>query len=271
MAQEHQDAPNEGGDNTKMMTDVTFPSIGEEETPATPDEDSVQAQLRKMEERFEQNQQAFEAERARWQQTVDRLIQTQQTLQPRQEPERPQQQPVDFSDLPDPVDKPDDFKKALAERFERQMSERMTSTLSQYQQQNTQQQTRQQAFDAMWNKFQQDYADLADKTTTLKGAIISEREALQARGVDPQQAILADPDGFMQRVANSMRQELGTTAPEPQAPGSAPAQEPQRPAANRTGGVGGGTNTGGTGGGKAKQPPQFSEQLKKMQLDSGLI
>lgn len=272
MAKENHDAPNEDGANPEMLTDITFPSIGEEEEgEAVPEEDPVQAQMQKLQEQFEQSQQAFNEERARWQQTVDRLIQTQATPQ-RQEPEPPQTQAVDFGDLPDPVDKPEDFKRALAEKFEKQLTDRMSSSLNQYQQQSTQQQTQQQAFDAMWAKFQKDYADLADKTTTLKGAILSEREALQARGVDPQQSILSDPDGFMKRVAANMRAELGITEnPAPTQQEQAPASTPGQQQANRTGGVGGGTNMNGTGAGKTKQPPKFSEQLKKMQLDSGLI
>lgn len=267
MAQEQNDRPNEGGSTPSMTTDITFPPIGEEEQDgAAPETDPVQAQMQKLQEQFEQSQQAFNEERARWQQTVDRLIQTQSAPQ-RQEPEAPKQQPVDFADLPDPVDKPEDFKRALAEKFEKQLTERMSSSLNQYQQQSSHQQTQQQAFDSMWAKFQQDYADLADKTTTLKGAILSEREAMSARGIDPQQAILADPDGFMKRVADSMRKELGTTGGEPPAP-TAPAPEQQ---ANRTGGVGGGTNMSGGGAGKGKKPPSFSEQLKKFQLDSGLL
>ena len=276
MAKEDAQKPEDGSQAPSMNTDITFPPIGEEEPPAEPASapDPVQEQLAKMEARFEANQRAFEEERTRWQQTVDRLIQSQAAPAPAAP--APQEQPkgIYFGDLPDPVDKPEDFKRALAERFEKEISQRLSSTLDQYQQQTSQQQTSQQAFDAMWAKFQQDYSDLADKTTTLKGAIVSEREAMQARGLDPQQAILADPDGFMRRIATKMRDELGVTAPSVQdtevpPPASTPGQGQQT--ANRTAGVGGGSTQNARGTGQPKPPPSFIEQLKKIQLDSGLI
>jgi len=268
MAQEHQN-PQNGGPETELKTDITFPNIGEEDTTAEPEVDPVQAQLRAMEERFEQNQQAFAEERARWQQTVDRLIQAQPQAQP-QTPQQPQAQPIDFGDLPDPVDKPDAFKKALAQRFEQEMQQRLSSSLDSFQQKQTSQQTVQQQLDEVWNRFQQDYSDLASKTITLKGAVLAEREAMQQRNIDPQQGILSDPDGFMSRVATRMRNELGIAAPQQQQQQQQQqAQQPAQPV-NRTAGVGGGSRMNGSGGGD-KKFPSFVDQLKKEQLDKGLI
>lgn len=268
MGQEHDDRPND--DNTpEMKTDITFPPIGEEEQPETPQETDVEARLRMMEERAEQDRQAFQEERNRWQQTVDRLIQSQpQQAAPQPEP----QQSVDFSDLPDPVDKPEEYKKALAQRFEQEMQKRLSSSFENYEQRQNSQRTTAQQLDDVWNRFQQNYSDLAAKEITLKGAVLAEREAMQQRNIDPQQGILSDPDGFMERVASRMRNELGiTNAPSPTQTTPPPASAPGQQQVNRTAGVGGGSNMNNSGGKKDKRPPAFSEQLKEMQLQNGLI
>lgn len=274
MANENATKPDGGQD--PLLTDVTFPPIGEEEAP-TSEETDVEARIRQMEERFEANQAAFQEERARWQQTVDKLI-TQQAPRQEQTPPTPQAQPIDFSDLPDPVDKPEEFKKAMAQRFEQEMNQRMSQQFEQYQHRQTAQQTVSQQLDDVWTRFQGQHPDLAAKTITLQGAVLAERNAMQQRGIDPQRGILADPDGFMNNVAKRMRDELGMAAPEPtsqhQQPGSTPGagqQQQQQQPANRTAGVGGASRVNGGGQGSGKGSPSFIDQLKKTQLDSGLI
>lgn len=271
MADQHQPGNGEqhNAQEPQLGSDMSFPPIGEPEQPETSPESEAEARIRALEERFEQNQQAFNAERERWQQTVDRLIQAQAPRQQEPQQQQRQQQGIDFSDLPDPVDRPDDFKKALAQQFETAINQRLTSTIDQFHTQTTQARTVEQQLNDMWAKFQEDYSDLASKTVTLQGAAMAERNELQRRGVDPQQAMLADPDGFMRRVADRMRSELGMQAPAPQ---QQQQQQQQQPApANRTGGVGGGSNFSGGGKKSGNQPSPFSDQLKKFQLDSGLI
>lgn len=265
-----EDAQNPNGEQQKpeMLSDMTFPPIGEEEQQTAAEggeQNDLAARLQAIEERFEKEQQAFAEERKSWQQTVDRLIQ--QQAAPRHAPAEPQQpQGVDFNDLPDPVDKPEDFKRALAEKFQKTLQAQQQAQ----QQQASQQQSVSQQLDALWERFKSEHADLAGKTITLQGAIVAERNDMQMRGIDPQQGILSDPDGFMRRIADRMRSELGTTTQNdpPPAPGSQ--QTTQQPA-NRTGGIAGGTSVNGSGKGKGKEPPGFLAQLKQSQLDSGLI
>jgi hypothetical protein len=265
MGQEKKEgAPGTNEAGGTLEADMAFPPIGEEEQEPTSQGTEADARLQALEERVERDQKAFADERTKWQQTVDRLIQT-QAAPPKQEENAPQ--PINFSDLPDPVDKPEDFKRALAQKFETEMSQRLSSTVEEVQQRNDTQQSTNQKLDAMWAKFQQDHSDVATKTATLQGAVMAERGALQQGGADPTQRILADPDGFMSRVADRMRSELGV--PAPGAPTAPPA--PGQPKATRTAGVGGGTQAGESGTGKSKQPAGFTDQLKKFQLESGLI
>lgn len=240
---------------------MTFPPIGEEPESQqeeeggekTPDELS---ELRERLERFEAKEREFSERERRMQETIDKLLTSQQAQQRPAQSSGPEQ--ISFNDLPDPVDKPDEFKRTLGERMQRMLASQ--------QQAQTQQQTRQQRLDAVWNQFQSKYPELSKREALVNGVAALEANQLRSRGLDPQEALLADPDGFMDRIARKMRQELGESEEGSDMSG----QQEQQRQANRTAGVSGGSQP--RGGGKgAQKSPGFIEQLKRAQQDSGLI
>lgn len=255
------DQPAEG--QQTFDNSMTFPPIGEPEQeaeePATGEEDrakDIEARIR------DELRTEFAEERRNWQQTVDRLLQGVPQQQKPQE-ETPQQPQVDFSNLPDPVEKPQEFQQELQRRMANTLQAQQQYVTKQFEQSQQQYQTqaqREKALDDLWNKFQSQYQDLAPKEALLRGAIQSESMVYRQRGLDPADGILQEPDQFMERVAARMRKELGVddnTTPSP--------------TPNRTGGLAGGTSYNGASNSGGKQPPGFLAQLKKAQADSGLI
>lgn len=272
----------EGQEGQQMVPDITFPPIGEPE-PSDPNaaggggEDPKYAAL---ERQFEEMKQAQEEERKYYRQTIDRLIQGQQAAQPQQPPQQPSQPPApDFTNLPDPVDKPQEFQRELGNRFNQSLQQQLQYYQQTTQQQQQSQQSRQQALDNMWNTFQSQYGDLAQKQTLLRGAIAAERAEMQQRGIDPEQGMFMDQNGFMERIASRMRTELGTPGNGGQSSynggqdggqGGQQLQQGGNPP-NRTGGLGGGSNYNGKGAGSGDKSVSFSQQLKNRQLNDGLI
>lgn len=271
-------APQEGFEGQDGgMPEPAFPNMGEPEEGQEGGEggggDTLEARLAAMEERLENERQQFAEERKQWQSSVDRLIQgqaaPQQPQQPAQQPSQPRQEDlpgVDLSGLPDPVDKPQEYQAELGRRISaamHQQAQTMQQRMQQTQQQTQQELDRDRQLNELWDKFKTEYSDLADKQITLNGAVTAEFNDMRRRGVDPMQGIFANPDGFMQSVATRMRNELGQPA---NGDGNQPPPQP-----NRTKGLGGGSKPSGAGEGGGKNPPGFLSQLKKAQLDSGLI
>lgn len=253
-----------------METDIAFPPIGEEDDSTSPKETSEAERLAAIEERLQAQQNAFNQERERWQKTVDQLIQrSAQPTAPAPQPEPEPPKGPSFDDLPDPVDRPEEFKRELARRFNASLNEQIDSRFQRQSSQLSEQQQRSQAFDDMWNTFQDRYSDLAKRQTLLRGAILAEQEQMRRQRVDPTDAMLADPEGFIEKVATRMKSELGDPAGEdhneggPFAPGSRQA--------NRTAGLAGGSSVNGKGKTQAPKAPGFLDQFKKMQMDDGLI
>lgn len=163
---------------------------------------------------------------------------------------------IDFSDLPDPVDKPAEFKKALAERVSGALA---TSR------RETQQQTQSEKINQIWEVFKDENPDLAPKEMLASSAAAAEMAAARARGLDSVQWAIDNPAEFRKKVAERMRTELGIAAPKRES-GKKPTT------ANRTGGVGAGTKGAASASGKKPEKPAgFLDQLKKKQLESGLI
>lgn len=231
--------------------EMAFPPIGEDDpsqepepegTPSSPgglpDVEVLRTELATLRE-------SYEKQRQRDQELIDRLIQG-QSVQAHAQP-RAEDTAVKFDDLPDPVDKPDDFRRALAQKFETALAqrERQQSTVSQ----------RQQVLDSMWNRFQAEHPDLAKRQALVQGAAAFEANMLRQSGIDTDTYIRSNPDGFISRVVQRMREELGE--------GEAPKDT------GRTAGVSGGT----VSQSKAKAAPKapgFIEQMRKAQMEDGL-
>lgn len=286
VAQKQGQEGQEGQEGPSMVPDITFPPIGEPEPDgqAGGDGDGDDPKYAALERQLEDMKKSVEDERQYYRQTIDRLIQGQQPPQPayQQQPPQPAAPPQpDFSNLPDPVDKPEDFQRELSARVSKAMEaqrEYYQNTTQQQQQQFQSQTDKQRALDEMWSAFQRDYSDLAPKQTLLRGAIAAEKMEMQQRGVDFERSMFADQRGFMERIANRMRAELGTTGDSGQGDytggqggqGNRPPQQNGNPP-NRTGGLGGGSNYNGKGAGGEGKHISFSQQLKNRQMNDGLI
>lgn len=155
---------------------------------------------------------------------------------------------LSFDDLPDPVEDRAGFNKALAEKFG-------TVTKAQ-QEQMMQQMQRQNAVNSLESRFKTKYSDLAGKSALMRAAVQEEADAMRADGLDPQQAAINDQDGFIEKVAKRMKRELGQEGGKPR---------------GRTRGVSAGSKGKTTGKPAKEKPKGFLDQLKKAQLDSGLI
>lgn len=239
--------PNEPENKDELA--MTFPPIGEDDHESEqeggkpdagglPDIEALRTELSTLRE-------SYEKQRQRDQEIIDRLIQGQSAqAQPRQTAD---DAPVKFDDLPDPVDKPDDFRRALAQKFEAALAqrERQQSTVAQ----------RQQLLDSLWNKFQTEHPDLAKRQALVQGAAAFEANMLRQSGIDIDTYIRSNPDGFISRVVQRMREELGE--------GEAPKDT------GRTAGVSGGTVSQAKAKG-APKAPGFIEQMRKAQMEDGL-
>lgn len=257
------------------LPEPSFPPIGEVEDDEGEQGDgsSLEERLAALEAAREEERKQFDSERQRWQTTVDRLLQSQAApaqshppAQPApQQPAQPQMPEVNLNGMPDPVDRPQEYQQELARRVNyamQQQSQAVRQQFEQFQQETQQATSQEQQLNQLWDRFKSEYSDLADKQITLNGAVSAEMQGMKQRGVDPMRGALADPDGFLQNVANRMRRELGT----PNGGG-----EGLQPPPNRTKGLGNGTKVNGNVAGKGEKSPGFLAQLKKAQLDSGLI
>lgn len=166
---------------------------------------------------------------------------------------------IDFSDLPDPVTDAKAFNAALGERVNKALT---TS------QQAAAQADQAAKVNALWEGFKTEYADLAPKELLARSAAAAELEDARARGLDSLDWAVNNPVEFRKKVADRMRKELGVAAPA----GDTRTPKPGTKPANRTGGVSGGSKGAGTSGGKKPEKPAgFLDQMKKSQLDAGLI
>lgn len=210
-----------------------------------PDElDTLRGQVNELQSKLEQQNQQW----------TSRMMQMMQNNQ-----QAPQQvrDPYDMSDLPDPVEKPDDFKKALADRMKAADEAGYSRFQSQAEQQSR--------YTQLESRFNQTYADLADRPTLLQAAASAEAQAMRAQGLDPTQAVFNDSDGFLARVAERMRRELNVTTDG--------GETEKRGRSDRTRGVSAGSRKpgGAKRRGQSDEPTGFVDELKKTQLESGLI
>lgn len=255
------------------VPDVSFPAIGDD-SDNQPEKflgdfetrEEAEAFIRDAKTRLDgiDDWRKEQAEREqRYQDTINRLISTSAgTGQPAQ-----QQSPQDdFSklveSLPDPVEKPDEFKRALGSTLARVAGTVREHSVSQ---------DRSRALSEFQTKFTDKHADLAKFAVIRDAALNGEADRLRQAGSDPYQAYASDPDGFMDRVAARTRQTLTEMGVDP-APAHQPdpALEAGKPPANRTGGIPG---AGGKMNGAAPAPgvTSFVAELKKQQLASGFF
>lgn len=209
----------------------------DDNTPETPD---YAAQIADLRAKMEAAETRHQQERLMWQTAL---------MRPNPEPEPPQL--PSFDDLPDPVENPEEFRKTLSQRMTQSFAQQQEAVTRRLETSTSQKQD----LDNLWSRFKSEYEDLAGREALVQGAAALEVQKLRAQGIqDPHQAIMADQDGFLSRVAARMKAELG---------------EDVKP--NRTQGVGGGSRTVVKPEKEDKPAPKFVDQLKAVQLQNGLI
>ena len=216
---------------------------------------SPEDRIAEMERRLEQQSETFEQRLAE----RDRMFQNTLTsvMSGGKAAAQEEGDDLNLDDLPDPVENYQEFRSKLKERIQSHTKNVVSRATDTAQTQNQQQQ----AFNDVWSRFRTEYPDLAKRNTLLRAAAEQEVLELQGRGADPASAIQTDSEGFIKRVADRMNQELGI---DNSASGG-------KPSPGRTKGTSGGSRAAGKGGGGAKQPASFIDQLKKQQVESGLI
>ena len=227
--------------------------------------DDISQHLQRLEQQIKQQNERFENQQRFMNTALQNMMYSQPGAQ-QQQAQEAQKAGLDFDDLPDPVDKPEEFRKALANKMSSFQEQESARLRSEFQQQS---QTGSQA-DDLWRRFQSEYPELAKREALVQGATALEMQALSREGVpDPQRAVFMDPDGFIKRVASRMERELGAEGGDEGNADSA-AGGGARQQSNRTQGVSSGTRQAAAAP-PANKPPGFLSQLKKTQLDSGLI
>lgn len=171
-----------------------------------------------------------------------------------------------FDALADPVEKPEEFKRGLAETIVHAVTSAVKQTSSV--------QNRSQAADSLYGDFKKRHADLAKYEPIIEQATLKESRAIIQRGGDVYQAMTTDPDGFMDRVARTTRTMLTDMGIEPDATkageGDGGGGDLSK-TVNRTGGIPGAAHVSAPGGGGGPQVSSFVNELKEMQSKNGFF
>lgn len=211
-----------------------------------------------------------EDERRRYQEMLDQqqqsINQLMQGIAPQQQAggmtQSQQQNFAAENDLPDPVERPKDFARAVADLV-RNSTQQATSNIQQ-------QTTQQQQLAAMRDRFWNTNSDLSGVPELVEAAYQKEAQRLQAQGVDPQQAALSDPDGISSRVAQAARErasQLGLQLGQ----GQGAQQAPSSGHNGRTAGVSAGSSQGPSKAPKKAPDPGMMEELKSFQRETGFF
>lgn len=131
-------------------------------------------------------------------------------------------------ELPDPVTKPDEFKKAVADRAVREAQSEVAAI--------REGQTRNEKLSALWSKFEAKYEDLAPHTRLVKGAVSEVLARVSDKGLAADKYMFGNSDRFMEEVAEVVRQDLGAVRK-----GFVPKGEQAEEEKDRTAGIPGAT------------------------------
>lgn len=183
---------------------------------------------------------------------------------------------LNLDDLPDPVEKREDFNKELGTRINKFVSTSQQNFAASVTAQNSNTQSLQD----LENRFTRDHGELAKKPALFQAVMTQEVANLKNRGLDPSKFVFADPDGFLKKVAEGMRNELGLTedddlGDEETTPGrktkvvNLNAKRKRLPRAK-------GVRAGSTARTPSKKtgrdkPTSFIDELKKQQLEMGIV
>lgn len=142
---------------------------------------------------------------------------------------QPAPQGLSFEGLPDPVTDPKAYGEALAARIAQQNIEAMRAAQASQQQQ----QASESRVEALWERFEEQYPDLAGDETLVEVAATKVVKEMAKRGVDVQKYMFLTSDQFLSDVADRMKKDFGKLFDKDDEPA------PQAP--DRTAGIFGGT------------------------------
>lgn len=179
---------------------------------------------------------------------------------------------LNLDDLPDPVEKSAEFTAELGKRVKAYVNQQNDNTTAAVTAQNT----AQAGVADLENRFNRDYKTLAEKPGVFQAVVSQEVQKLKNRGLNPQQFIFADPDKFLAKVATQMKAELGIEDDEEDEDlddDQVSVKKISKLKKSRTKGVKAGSMPNLKKGGKetGKKPLSFVKELKKRQLEMGLI
>ena len=229
-------------------------TIGDPEPDPEPDEKDLDPALVELQGQFTTLQEDMKRQSEQYQGTIDSLLAGVAAPSGDAAPK-----PINFDDLPDPVENMDEFKTTLAKRMSESHAaivNAVTNSASQNQQAND-----------MWTDFKIGYPDLAVKESL---AHASASHVIKSHGAQGSQWARQNIVQFGDDVAKHMATELGIDEPKR---GVAAVQNDaeQNNTANRTGGVKGGTSSNSQVVSKDTKSPGFIDMLKKQQMADGLI
>lgn len=215
--------------------------------------DELRAQMKTMQDQFNERETFYRN-------SLETMLS--QRVQPVQQQQQRAPEPLSFDDLPDPVQNPKEYNRALAERINLR-EQQLTNTLSQ---QFMGQMTRAQTMDSLWNRFTIQQPELAKRSALLQGAAAVTFNELRMRGVDPESIAQQNPDSLIGLIAQRMQSELGISG---QQGGQSPAQQQGSPA--RTQGIQGGSTLNGAASQKPVKTLTLADTIKKQQKDLGIL
>lgn len=218
------------------------------------------SQLDKLREQMETMQNQWNEHEQFYRQSLETLLT--QRAQPTQQQQVAAPESVSFDDLPDPVQNPKEYNRALAERINLR-EQQLTNTLSQ---QFMSQMTRAQTMDSLWNRFTVQQPELAKRSALLQGAAAVTFNELRVRGVDPEAIAQQNPDSLIGLIAQRMQNELGVPAA-----GQSQQNAQQQGGSARTQGIQGGSTLNGGTKPKPVKTMTLADTIKKQQQDLGIL
>ena len=163
---------------------------------------------------------------------------------------------LDYTKLPDPVEDKDGFARGILEQTQ--------AIVAHQTQEAGVANSQQQQLDSLWGRFQDDHPDLADYSEYVEVAAREEVAKAQARGIDSNQLIFKNPDGFMRTVADNTRAKVKKL--------EAKFGEKKESEPNRDTGLAGGSDGASSDEGEGHvKLGSMTGDLKKLQRESGFF
>ena len=235
--------------------------------PTAPAATVTPEQFTELQTSFNTFREESQAREARLTDTIQTLMMRPVGVQPAAAPVGPTAPAFDLSDLPDPVQNPKEYNKALQTKI----SSLITESSQSQQQALISQQTAATALNGLYTRFNSAHPDLAKRQILMQGAAAAEFGALRANGIDPISVAQQNPDGLVANIVARMNAELGVSPTTPTQPGPTAPAAPVAPGAARADSIAGPSQPTAPTAPTAPKAKSFTQQLKESQAADGLI